>query len=67
MEQANDSPSQFAAYVFDNLPSASSVTGMIFYSFVTYLFLFCLRLLRNEALYPQMEKNISEAVRKKRE
>ena len=40
---------------------------MFFYSFITYLFLFCLRKLRNETIYPRIERNISEAVNKKRQ
>jgi hypothetical protein len=40
---------------------------MFFYSFIVYLFLFALRYVRNQTLYPHIEKSISEASRKKRE
>jgi hypothetical protein len=67
MEEINSALSQAGTFIYRNLPSATSITGMFFYSFITYLVLFCLRKLRNEAIYPHMERNISEAVTKRRQ
>jgi hypothetical protein len=67
MEEISEGLSRFGSYIFSNLPSAASVSGLFFYSFVTYLFLFCMRYARNEVIYPRMEKNISDTVNRKRE
>lgn len=58
--------SAVCSFAYRNSPELASVTGMFFYSFIVYLFLLGLRLLRQEILYPQMEKNISNASDKKR-
>lgn len=52
-------------FVYDNSPDLTSVSGMFFYSFIVYIFLLGLRLLRQEVLYPEMEKSISDASNKK--
>lgn len=48
-------------------PAASSITGMLFYSFIVFLFLTCLRRIRNDTLYPQMAKSMQNASNKHRE
>lgn len=47
MDSINNALSQLGSYIYESAPSAASVTGMFFYSFITYLFLLCLRYLRN--------------------
>ena len=39
---------------------------MFFYSFVVFLFLSCIRRLRNETLYPHLENHLHETTTKKR-
>jgi hypothetical protein len=58
--------SAVCSFAYRNSPELASVSGMFFYSFIVYFFLFGLRILRQEILYPQMEKNISDASNKKR-
>jgi len=58
--------STVCSFVYQNSPQLASVSGMFFYSFIVYIFLFGLRYLRQEMLYPRIEKNISDASNKKR-
>ena len=48
-------------------PSAASIPGMLFYSFIVFLVLNCLRRLRTEALYPRLADNMQKAGSKRRE
>jgi len=53
-------------FLMNYAPDATTVSGMIFYSFFVFLIINCIRKIKHETLYPQLAKSMNEASNKQR-
>lgn len=52
--------------ILDTAPDASRFTGMFLYSFIVFVFLTCLRKVRNQAIYPHLARSMQGVSTKRR-